>query len=152
MAVDQHRVGRWDLYDALTGPVPASSVVRCYLLGQGWTVAEAAGDDGAGMGLAMTFPRPPGTGQHLRASLAGRPLREVAQGLRSWDLSIAAIGMAAVNAHYNRRERLEDLLGRSLTASMPEPVFAAMADEIAGRKVAVEGLSRAWSGWPPAAS
>jgi hypothetical protein len=127
--------GGWALYEALVADLPGGPVVGRYLVGQGWTVV----DSGRGMGLAMTFPRPPGTGQELRASLAGRSLREVAQGLRSWDLSVAAIGMAAVNAHYNRPDRLEELLGRGLGGPMCEPVFVTMADEVAGRKVAVVG-------------
>jgi uncharacterized protein (DUF4213/DUF364 family) len=146
------------LYEALVAAIPIEPVVGRYLVGQGWTVVESrwagagrwpdddpgaggrlTGKSGGGMGLAMAFPRPPGTGQELRASLAGRPLRDVAEGLRSWDLSVAAIGMAAVNAHYNQRDRLEELLGRGLTGPVCEPVFVTMADEVAGRKVAVVG-------------
>jgi uncharacterized protein (DUF4213/DUF364 family) len=54
-------------------------------------------------------------------------------------MSEACVGLAALNAHYNRRERVEALLGKRLPESRCEPVFAAMAREVEGKRVAVIG-------------
>ncbi len=124
----------WELYDRLLAGIPAEPSVRRYLVGQSWTVV-----DSGGAGLAMTFPRPPEEAMTLRPSRVGATARGLAEGLRSWDLSLAALGMAAMNSWYNRPDRLERLIGRQLGGTHRGPVFEAMADEVAGRKVAVIG-------------
>lgn len=124
----------WEMYDRLLAGMPAGPPVRRYLVGQAWTVV-----DSGGMGLSMTFPRPPEDALALRDSRVGATARQLAEGLRSWDLSVAALGMAAVNSCYNRQDRLEEMTGRRLTGTHCHPVFETMAEEVAGRKVAVIG-------------
>jgi uncharacterized protein len=123
----------WDLYDALLGELPADPCVARGLVGRAWTLIEAGG-----MGMAMTH-RDEVQPATQRLPLAGRPLREVAAAVKSWNVREAAIGLAALNAWVNDRRRLEEQTGRTFTASRSEPIFAAMRDEIAGRRVAVIG-------------
>ncbi len=123
----------WALYDRLLAEIPEEATVRRCLVGQAWTLVESEG-----VGLAMTHPqeRPD---RAPRPSLAGRSLRALAADIRSWNVREASIGLAAVNSHYNQRGRVEALLGRTLPDSRYEPVFAAMAREVEGKKVAVIG-------------
>jgi uncharacterized protein (DUF4213/DUF364 family) len=123
----------WALYDELLAGVPAEAKVHRCLVGQTWTVVES---DGIGLALTHTDDR---SSRELQGPLAGRPLRELGGHVRSWNMSEACIGLAALNAHYNRRERVEALLGRRLPDSRSEPVFATMARELEGKRVAVIG-------------
>jgi uncharacterized protein (DUF4213/DUF364 family) len=125
--------GSWALYDELLAGIPEKAAVRRCLVGQSWTMVESEG-----IGLAMTHTD---DRSHwaLRDPLAGRALIDLSAHVRSWNVCEACIGLAALNAHYNRRERVEALLGRELPGSRYEPVFAAMAQEVEGKKVAVIG-------------
>ena len=87
------------LYDELArgvGNGPAKRVV----VGFNWTLVE--GPDGCG--LAQTPQRDsPGCRTVVDSGdLAGRPLNDLARMIHSWDPAQASIGVAAVNAHYNR--------------------------------------------------
>ena len=75
---------------------PAKRVV----VGLNWTLVE--GEEGCG--LAQTPRRETAGCRPLdnAGELAGRPLGELAGMIHSWDPFEAAIGVAAVNAHYNR--------------------------------------------------
>lgn len=75
---------------------------RNVVIGYNWILVEGPG----GCGLAQTPPR--GTAGSRKVpdagSMAGRSLRELAAKIHSWDPLEAAIGLAAINAHYNRRD------------------------------------------------
>lgn len=126
----------WKLYEALLQEIPTDARVRRCLVGRGWTLVEAEGDETA-VGVAMSHR--PEVETPLPSPFAGRPLREVASLARSWNVEEAAIGVAAMNAHFNARARVEALYGRKLSAPSATTSFAAMEEEIAGRKVAVIG-------------
>ena len=75
-------------------------------------------DDG-GLGLSSQYggrTRPP---LHDGA-LTGMPLREAAGLIRSWNLVEAALGAAAINAWYNRADRV-DAVGWDVTAPGADP-------------------------------
>lgn len=123
----------WAPYDELLSRVPEDPVRAC-LVGRSWTLVET---DHA-MGMAMT------TGGHgvrsqLSLPLAGRPLRDLAEQVRSWNLAESSIGLAALNAYYNDPARLRGWLGDDLASTSGATVFNAMEDELAGKKVAVIG-------------
>jgi uncharacterized protein len=77
----------------------AADPARRVVIGLNWLLVEGT----HGCGLAAT-PRPPGGCKALPASgrLAGRPLAELAGWVTSLDPLEAALGVAAINAHYNR--------------------------------------------------
>ncbi len=89
------------LYDELVRGVPDAAAGRV-VVGANWTLVEGP----AGCGLAFSPPRDaPGCRPLGEAgAYAGRPLRALAALLRSWNPAEAAIGLAALNAHYNRRD------------------------------------------------
>ncbi len=70
------------------------------VVGRNWTLVE--GPDGCGLAKSPAHDHPgcraiPGVG-----TLAGRPLNELASLAQSWNPAETAIGVAAINAHFNR--------------------------------------------------
>lgn len=94
----------WALYDDLIDRISPEETVRDYQAGPIWTWVESS--DGT-IGLAMTIDvrSRPGIADD---SLVGRPLREAAALARSWNLVESGIGVAAINAWYNRPSRSID--------------------------------------------
>lgn len=91
------------LYRDLVLGVEASDVIRI-ACGPRWIMVE--GRHGAGLAY---LPRHPRALLPRLPKLAGESLRSLAELCQSWDPLEAALGVAAVNAHYNRY----DLDGRS---------------------------------------
>ena len=125
--------GPFELYEQLIAGIPASSVTEGCLVGRSWTAVAADG-----LGLAMTFHDDSST-MDLQGPVVGQPLAELAQFAKSWNLGEAAAGVAAINAHYNSRERVEQWIGRSLENEGRTSAFTAFADELVGKKVGVVG-------------
>ena len=124
----------WDLYDFLVDSIPADAVARRVIVGNAWTAVEC---DGV-VGLAMTHRDktfPPA----LRTPYSGRSLRDLAACVRSWNVREATLGLAAVNAYFNRRFRVEGSFRQTLDDTCAETVFDALRAEVAGTKVAVIG-------------
>ncbi len=100
---DEAALWRWwgphRLYGELARGVGAGPAKRV-VVGFNWTLVEGAD----GCGLAQTPERhTPGCRTIADAgNLAGRPLGDLARMIHSWDPAEASIGVAAVNAHYNR--------------------------------------------------
>jgi hypothetical protein len=59
--------------------------------------------------------------------------------VRSWNVSEAAIGLAAINSQINQCHRVENAFGRRLPECHAQTVFQAMTPELEGKKVAVIG-------------
>ncbi|HVO19185.1 MAG TPA: DUF364 domain-containing protein [Anaeromyxobacter sp.] len=125
--------GPWSLYERLLDALPAEAAVRRVLVGRAWTLVEAQG-----LGMAMSHDDDESEAS-LQPPYAGRPLRQLAAGLRSWNVREAAIGLAAVNSHYNDRARVEQAFGRRLPERNDETVFQFLLPELVGRRVAVIG-------------
>lgn len=89
----------WKMYDELIDGIPKQISVKRYVSGNFWTVVES--DLGVGVaGTARIITRPP-VG---RFSIAGAPLKQVAELAKSWNLVEASIGVAALNSYYNAPE------------------------------------------------
>ena len=87
----------WSLYDKLISAIPESDrVTRCQV-GPSWTAIETAGGL---VGVNATQPGEPVDG----ARYVGMPLREAAALIKSWRFGEAALGVAALNAAFNRAE------------------------------------------------
>ena len=87
------------LYDDLAlGAGAGEGVARRVVVGLNWILVE--GPDG--VGLAQTPERGGPACKALAGDWSGRPLRDLAALVRSWDPIEAAVGVAAINAHYNR--------------------------------------------------
>ena len=93
----------WNLYDELYIGIPSGILVEGCVVGKLWTTVRAGGNIGVARTLGDTSADLGALGQ----SMIGQPLREVANHLK-WDSLVrASIGVAAMNAFYNRADRLE---------------------------------------------
>lgn len=92
------------LYDILIDGIDTDAVVTNTLMGDCWTAVETADR----FGMAMTTPVDTAP-RMLDRDYCGMPLKELARAAKSWNLTEAGFGMAAVNAWYNTPERLEQL-------------------------------------------
>ncbi|MBE0532479.1 MAG: DUF2478 domain-containing protein [Rhodospirillales bacterium] len=127
---------------------------RNVVIGLNWVLVEGP----HGCGLAQTPER--GTAGCRSSAdagpLVGRPLRELAARIHSWDPLEAAVGLAAVNAFYNRRD-LEAVADNGLdslpTGEAPVTVvgrFPGLAERLPGARV-IERLPEAGE-YPPTAA
>lgn len=126
----------WELYDALIESIPGEPVVEDCIIGLNWTYV-CAGDYA---GIAMTFQGSSASGLS-DGPYIGRPLREVAAGIKSWEMLRASVGMAAVNAWFNSPEKMA-ALGFAQTAEdvgAGESIFNEPLESLLGKKVAVIG-------------
>ena len=126
----------WRIYEALQREIPDEARVRRCLVGRGWTLVEAEGDQAA-VGMAMTHRAD--VEAALPLPIAGKRLKDVAALARSWNVEEAAVGVAALNAHHNARARVETMFRCQPAGSNTVTAFAAMEKEIAGCRVAVVG-------------
>ena len=94
----------FELYDALIGGISSEEPVTDTHMGECWTAVETEGR----FGMAMTTPVDTAP-RILSGDCCGLPLRELARAAKSWNLTEAGFGMAAVNAFYNTPRRLEEL-------------------------------------------
>lgn len=94
----------FELYDVLTEGIDSDSSVAGTFMGECWTAVEAEKH----FGMAMTTPVDTAP-RMLESKYSGMLLRELAQAAKSWNLTEAGFGMAAINAYYNTPERLAQL-------------------------------------------
>ena len=94
----------FELYDALTEGISSDAVVADTLMGECWTAVET----NRHFGMAMTTPVDTAP-RMLDRDYCGISLKELATAAKSWNLSEAGFGMAAVNAFYNTPAKLEQL-------------------------------------------
>lgn len=94
----------FELYDALINGITTDSPVIGTLSGQCWTAVETADR----FGMAMTTPVDTAP-RMLGKDYTGLSLKELAQASKSWNLTEAGFGMAAINTFYNTPRRLEQL-------------------------------------------
>ena len=128
----------WELYDALIESIPTEPVVEDCIIGLNWTFLRA----GEYAGIAMTFQSSSATGLS-DGPYIGRRLRDVAAGLRSWDMLRASVGLAAVNAWFNAPEKMAALglaqTAEDCRAGAGESIFSEPLENLLGKKVAVIG-------------
>ena len=94
----------FELYDILTQGIDSDAPVTDALAGSCWTAVETEHH----FGMAMTTPCDTAP-RMFTQDYAGMSLKALAQGAKSWNLTEAGYGMAAINAFYNTPRRLEEL-------------------------------------------
>ena len=126
----------WDLYDALIDGIPSDLTVDECIIGLNWTFVRS----GDLAGIAMTCQGSSATGL-ANGSHIGRSLRDVAYGLKSWDMLQASVGMAACNAWYNSPNKMHSYgLGQGIPQEgAGESIFNEPLESFEGKKVAVVG-------------
>jgi uncharacterized protein (DUF4213/DUF364 family) len=128
---------KWSIYNELIEQVPDDRIVESCVVGLHW-IAVRSHD---GVGMAMT-PLEGATRFARAGRVAGMPLKELAQGIKSWNNLEAAIGLAAVNAALNAPDVVEKTLAQGYTATYGVNVFDRLLEEVHGKKVAVIGHFR----------
>lgn len=116
------------LYDVLLEGVPDLPVLNT-LSGDFWTGVETR----EGLGLAMTTPgdTAPRMLPQLDDSLS---LKELSQGVKSWNFAEAGFSMAAINAGYNTEARLHQL-----QAQEPFEHYCTRGLDLSGKRLGVVG-------------
>lgn len=94
----------FELYDVLIDGIHSEATVTNTLMGECWTAVETA----SAFGMAMTTPVDTAP-RMLKGDYTGMSLRQLAAAAKSWNLTEAGFGMAAVNTYYNTLQRLEQL-------------------------------------------
>ena len=94
----------FELYDILIDGIDTDVIVTNTLMGECWTAVET----GNHFGMAMTTPVDTAP-RMLDRDYCGIPLKELAAAAKSWNLTEAGFGMAAVNAFYNTPDKLDQL-------------------------------------------
>ncbi len=103
--------GPWALYNQLIQGVPEGIAVRDYCLGRNWSYVTAQSEGGQLLcGVAYTATG--GAKRTVKCDLRQRQLRDVAQLSKSWCFEEASLGVAALNAWYNRPALLDSLGAR----------------------------------------
>lgn len=119
----------FELYDALLDGISSGTVVTDTLAGQCWTAVET--NDHFGMAMTTPVDTVP---RMLSADYAGLDLKALAHAAKSWNLTEAGFGMAAVNAYYNTPERLD-----ALGAYEPFDKYCTDGVDLYGKHIGVVG-------------
>lgn len=119
----------FELYDVLIQGVSSDTLITDTLMGECWTAVETRNH----FGMAMTTPVDTAP-RMLSADHTGLSLKELAQAAKSWNLTEAGFGMAAVNAYYNTPARLD-----SLGAYEPFERYCTNGVDLQGKHIGVVG-------------
>lgn len=119
----------FELYDILIDGVDTNAAVTDTLMGQCWTAVET--DDHFGMAMTTPVDTAP---RMLSGVHAGMPLRELTPAAKSWNLTEAGFGMAAINAFYNTPARLAQL-----GAYEPFDNYCTDGLDLRGKKIGIIG-------------
>ena len=117
------------IYDALAEGIPTGHRITDTLVDDCWTAVETADH----IGIAMTTPGDTVSPQITRP-YSGMELAELAQAAKSWHLTEAAYGVAAMNAFYNTPQRLE-----ALHAALDFDLYCTAGLELTGKRIGVVG-------------
>jgi uncharacterized protein (DUF4213/DUF364 family) len=133
-----------EIYDLLLDYAASSAPLIQATLGRVWTLCETEEAQGLAMSpadITRTLPWP--------GSLCGRPVRELAGWIKSWEPHAAAVGMAACNAALQRRPCLPagEMLPPVAGGNNNLRVFDHFLPQLAGRKVAVVGRYPGLAEW-----
>lgn len=128
----------WEIFDRLIAGIPEDWKAEEIVRGTSYSYVKSSGSIGIGELLFYDYRKP-----MLAQNMEGAPLREVAECIKSWNFSEAAIGLAAINAYYNNPE-VAKKAGVAIGDSMHiedriyDP-FIMSQNEIRGKKVTVLG-------------
>lgn len=131
----------WTLYDTLIEDIDPTVTITAALRGR-WQAYVEAGENAGVASLLLPWKQAYDSAAFL-PEWQGRPLRELAGRVKSWDGVEAAMGMAAINAWYNGRSRLERRgLPLCDPASPAGDVFRELRDFCRGKTVSIVGHFR----------
>ncbi len=126
----------WEIYDDLINSIPEDLTVLDCMVGLHWTLVRSE----KGTGAAMTIKG--GQAGDDYDDIVGMPLKELAGGIKSWNMIKASLGQAAMNSALNTPDTVEVLTGQAFDKSAdPEAAngFARFLPDLKGKRVAVIG-------------
>jgi uncharacterized protein (DUF4213/DUF364 family) len=128
----------WEIYDALINGIPEDLTVDTVICGYANTLVVNKLGAGFSYALDCETRLPMASG-----SILGKPLREVAALIKSWNFVEASIGHAALNSYYNappvaRANGIEfsDIIHKDDRLNDP---FITSQNDVKGKRVAVLG-------------
>jgi uncharacterized protein len=123
----------WTIYDELISAVPEDSVISACQLGLHWFLVRSEG-----VGVTMA-PMENNSFELDTGRISGKKTRDIAEWVKSWNFTEAAIGLAAINSALNAPELVEQRFGISLQEKPGENAFPPLVDEAKGKKVTIVG-------------
>lgn len=118
----------WQIYDDLLKAIPNDVLVEDAIQQKWWLIKTSKT-----LGIAMHFEQ--GEAERtLLQQLKGMKLRELANYIKSWNFYEATAAVAATNAYYNQKDKIEPLQPR-----FTEDAFKENRQAIVGKRVAVIG-------------
>ncbi|MDR0445900.1 MAG: DUF364 domain-containing protein [Oscillospiraceae bacterium] len=128
----------WELYDALIDGISPDARVDALICGQTHTMVRSGDSIGIAGTLDATWRAP-----IIKNKALGMPLRELAMAVKSWEFTEAGIGLAAINAWYNDKQRLRalglDIPDRTHIEDRSADPFISLQRDIKGKTVTVIG-------------
>lgn len=124
------------MYDDLIETIPDSLTVLDCVVGLHWTLVRSE----IGTGAAMTIKG--GQSGNEYADIVGMSLKELAGGIKSWNMITASLGQAAINSALNTPGNVAALTGQHFDQTAdPEEAngFARFLPDIKDKDVAVIG-------------
>lgn len=119
----------FELYDCFTAGMDTDARITKTCAGECWTAVRTPEHFGMAMTTAVdTAPR------QLQGAYEGMGLKDLAEAAKSWNLTEAGFGMAAVNAFYNTPLRLE-----ALGAYEPFDKYCTDGLDLRGRHIGIVG-------------
>lgn len=122
------------IYRELVTPIELGHTVTSCVAGLVWTLVETDGE----AGLALTLHDGVFESQ-LPGRIHGAETRWLADNITSWNMFDASLALGAVNAWFNRRDRVERLLGRPVVGERGTALFERLSKRFSGGSVAVVG-------------
>ena len=119
---------KWKMYDELIAGIPKGITVEAATHKKWWLVKTKDS-----MGISMYFEQGE-VKRTLPEDVSGMDLKELASYAKSWNFYEATLGMAAINAWYNRAELIAPMKPYFSTS-----VFDEYVDEVRGKRAAVIG-------------
>ncbi len=129
----------WELYDAMIEDMPDDVTAAMVAVG-GESTYVISSENGFGYaGYRDYTQRAP----NVTTNRIGRPLKEIAESVKSWNLIEASIGQAALCAWYNSPETAEahgiEVLARKQVQERLKDPFIRSQNMVKGKKVVVVG-------------
>ena len=118
------------IYDELIDGIPEGILIKDYSIGKRWSYVETKDNIGLAMNMSIDS-----IDYSYSGTLKGRVLKEVAKLSKSWNFVESSVGLAAINAYYNKMENLSKNKGNL----KDDDAFVTYKDKVRNKKVSVIG-------------
>lgn len=132
----------WEIYNKLINGMNTDDIVTNYVIGTTWTCVQTENNTGVAL-TVRECSRP----RILKENIIGKKLKDIAQLVKSWNFIDASIGLAAINAYYNKRDFVSSFKGfktpplnkKTLDERKEDEAFIAFENEVKGKNICIIG-------------